>query len=152
MSFCLAVGSPALITYSLTLAILNRRWIRQRCDRIARDSPPAHAERIKAVQYLLTEAQEVPLEISTPNITELHTTILAPESRGWWHAANDKLRDTRRGVTPSLVAQVVSAAIAYFFTVVLTFKWEFRDPDYALQASAGTVWLWMVCTTNLWPQ
>jgi hypothetical protein len=34
MSFCLAVGSPAMITYSLTLTILNRYWVRERFHKL----------------------------------------------------------------------------------------------------------------------
>jgi hypothetical protein len=157
MSFCMAVGSPAMATYSLTVTILNRRWIRRQCasiiksmrDNASRNSPPEQnlaLVRIRAVGYLLAESQEEPLHLLIDDLGQLRDAIFDQGER-WLLEAKAQLESTRRGVTPSLVAQVISAAIAYIFTIILTFSLaEVREVTFALQAAAGTLWLWLVCT------
>lgn len=73
MSFCLAVGSPALVTYSLTITIMNRAWVRNFFKDIRRharaqirDSKDqvtalGYESRVKAALFLLQEGQQVPL-------------------------------------------------------------------------------------------
>jgi hypothetical protein len=71
MSFCLSVGSPALLTYSLTITILNRDLVRKKFnnlrDRAKNCVVPElrdYEARRRAVQFLLQEAQQVPLRAS----------------------------------------------------------------------------------------
>ena len=73
MSFCLAIGSPTLITYSLSITIFNRFWVRKEFDKLRRLKPNQakrrenfhhYESRIRASQYLLQEGQQVPLRAS----------------------------------------------------------------------------------------
>lgn len=151
MSFCLAVGSPALITYSLTITILNRYWVRQRFRELALRSvrskvPARHGDYTKCVnaaQYLLSEAQQVPLRASQEK-GWLSSLAVIPENIEWWSRLHARLRSTRRGVTFSLVAQILSAAIAWLFTVIASFLASLGDTAVALQISAGSIWVWLV--------
>lgn len=149
MSLLLALGSPSLITYSLSLTILNRFWIRQRFASLRSESRavieqhPQFGERIKAAQYLLQEAQQVPMRASQEG-GWLSSLIVLNSNQRWWTGVKKDLRNTRRAVTFSLVAQVGMAVTAWFFTIIAAFVGNLGDIATALQISSGSIWLWMV--------
>ena len=149
MSLMLALGSPSLITYSLSLTILNRFWIRQRFatlrseSRAVVDRHPQFAERIQAAQYLLQEAQQVPMRASQEG-GWLSSLVVLNNNQRWWTGVKKDLRNTRRGVTFSLVAQVGMAVTAWLFTILAAFVGSLGDVNTALQISSGSIWLWMV--------
>lgn len=152
MSLLLAVGSPALITYSLSLTILNRFWIRQSFEslrsqsRAVADKYPQFGDRIRSAQYLLQEAQQVSMRASQEG-GWLSSLIVLNRNQRWWASVKKDLRNTRRGVTFSLVAQVGMAIIAWLFTIIAAFVGNLGDISTALQISSGSVWLWMVSHT-----
>jgi len=148
MSLVLSLGSPSLITYSLSLTILNRFWIRQRFASLRSESRalrfyPQFCERIKAAQYLLQEAQQVPMRASQEG-GWLSSLIVLNDNHRWWTGVKKDLRNTHRGVTFSLVAQVGMAVTAFLFTIIAAFVGNLGDITTALQISSGAVWLWMV--------
>ena len=151
MSFCLAVGSPTMITYSLTLTILNRYWVRRRFHKLTmkaqlpavHDKYAEYSNRVRAIQYLLQEAQQVPLRASQEK-GWLSSLLVAPENQTWWRNVQRRLIRTRRGVTFSLVAQVLAAAIAWLFTVSSSFVTSTGDIVVAYQLSSGSLWTWLV--------
>ncbi|OQO12049.1 hypothetical protein B0A48_02688 [Cryoendolithus antarcticus] len=156
MAFCLAVGSPALIAYSLTITILNRMWTRRQFD-ILRDkaesetlaSFPGFRATIGSAQYLLQEAQQVPLRASQErgwfsSLIVFQGNANVKGNALWWAKLEKRLKSTRRGVTASLVAQVALAVIAYLFTVIASFMAQLGDPATALQISSSTLWLWLI--------
>ncbi|PVH92038.1 hypothetical protein DM02DRAFT_635689 [Periconia macrospinosa] len=124
LSLCLAVGSPALATYSLTLTILNRYSLRTRwhslhqtaLSRAVYDKYSDFTTRIKAVQYLLQEAQQVPLRASQER-GWLSSLVVGPKNQAWWRNVQRRLARTKRGVTFSLVAQITAAGVAWLFTL-----------------------------------
>lgn len=152
-SFSLAVGSPALVTYSLTLTILNRFRVRQRYKTLMREAKlpivtrrhPQFHDHVSAIEYLLSEAQQVSLRASQ-RAGWLSSLIVLPENDDWWTRLRASLRSTRRGVTFSLVAQVLSAIIAWLFVVISAFRASLGDSSVALQISAGSLWIWLVCS------
>ena len=125
MSFCLAVGSPALVTFSLTITILNRFWVRKTFEELRKKAQGGiigtrlteYGNRIRAIQFLLQEAQQVPLRASQ-ELGWLSSLIVTPGNTAWWNRLEGRLKGTRRGFTASLVAQMAVAAIAYLFTVI----------------------------------
>jgi hypothetical protein len=151
MSFCLAVGSPTMITYSLTLTILNRYWVRERFHKLSmkaqshavHDKYAEYSDRVRAIQYLLQEAQQVPLRASQEK-GWLSSLLVAPKNQTWWRNVQKRLRTTRRGVTFSLVAQVLAAAIAWLLTVSSSFITSAGDTIVAYQLSSGSLWTWLV--------
>lgn len=138
-----------LITYSLMLTIRNRYWVRQEFHDLRRNIAdvhgryPAFEQRLGAIQYVLEEAQQVPLRISQEQ-GWFSSLIVAPPNDQWWKLLKDKLKDTRRGVTLSLTTQMAVAIIAWLFTVIAAFVSSLGDPGTALQISAGNIWIWMV--------
>lgn len=154
MSVCLAVGSPALITYSLSLTILNRLWARQKLDELcARTrSPrfkkcPNYGDRVRAARFLLQEAQQFPMRASQDQ-GWLSSLIVIGDNQEWWNRLIGRLRDNRRGVTFSLVAQIVMAAVAFWFTVISALV-QSIDTEEALDISAGSLWVWMVSSYEI---
>ena len=151
ISFCLAVGSPALITYSLVLTILNRYWIRNQFqellerarDRGVNNKYRAFNERVAAAQYLLQEAQQVPLRASQDQ-GWLSSLIVVPGNEEWWQNLKNRLAHSRRGVTVSLAFQLLAAILAWIFTVSAAFKSSLGDGTQGLDISSGSTWIWLV--------
>ncbi|KAH7127145.1 hypothetical protein B0J11DRAFT_432600 [Dendryphion nanum] len=151
MSLCLSVGSPALITYSLVITILNRYSLRTRwfvlCQaalaRAVHDKYSDFIERVRAMQFLLQEAQQVPLRASQEK-GWLSSLIVSPKNQAWWRNVKRRLSRTRRGVTFSLVAQIMAAGTAWLFTVAGGFIQSRGDRVVANQLSSGTLWMWLI--------
>jgi hypothetical protein len=152
MALFMAIGSPALITFSLTLTILNRFWIRQRFQDLLRTAKsiessgkyPDLSKRIESILYLLQEAQQDPIRASEHNHW-LSSLLVLPKNQLWWQRLRQRLRRTRRGVTFSLIAQIVTAGIAWLIAVLSSFLESFGDTTTPLQMSSGSIWIWMVC-------
>lgn len=110
MSGLMAIGSPALITYSLSLTILNRYWIRRRLGRLKRPSQrvkylaPHISGRVSAAMELLQDAQQAPLRVSQED-GWLSSLVVLRENQAFWKTVKRNLRITRRGLSASLFAQ-----------------------------------------------
>lgn len=151
MSGLLAIGSPALITYSLTVTILNRSSAYRRFEKLRSDlfASKAHkrypglAKTIKEARYLIQEMQQIPIRVCQDN-GWLSSLVVLPDNFSWWQRVRIDLQKARRGVTASLFAQIAAAIIAWLLTVISTFTGDLGDVDAALQLSSGSVWLWMV--------
>ncbi|KAF2192980.1 hypothetical protein K469DRAFT_714999 [Zopfia rhizophila CBS 207.26] len=151
LSLCLSVGSPALITYSLVITILNRYSLRTRwhtlhqsaLSRAVHDKYSDFSVRVRAIQYLLQEAQQVPLRASQEK-GWLSSLVVVPKNQRWWRGVQRRLRRTRRGVTFSLVAQILVAGVAWLFTVSSEFVASRGDRVVATQLSSGSLWLWLI--------
>jgi len=125
MSFFMAVGSPSLITFSLTLTILNRYWVRRTFEGLYKKAQSItissrfseYTVRVRAAQYLLQEAQQVPLRAAQDR-GWLSSLLVIPGNTEWWYHLQDRLKSTRRGFTASLAAQILVAVLAYLFTVI----------------------------------
>lgn len=150
MSFCLALGSPSLVTFSLTITILNRLWVRKQFDSLVKKAQRLNPQRfpyfdrkVRSAQFLLQEAQQVPLRASQER-GWLSSLIVIPGNADWWKSLEGRLKATRRGFTASLVAQMALAFTAYLFTVIASFLAYLGDPDTALQIASGSIWIWLV--------
>ena len=110
MSGLLAIGSPALISYSLSLTILNRSWVRRKFVKFKKDShgikgrAPYINDRISAAGRLLCDAQQAPIRVSQQD-GWLSSLIVLEGNQPFWEAVKKDLRNTRRGFTASLFAQ-----------------------------------------------
>lgn len=151
MSGLLAVGSPALITYSLTVTILNRSSAYRRFEKLSSDLFARKAfekyqdlpKTIKEARYIVQEMQQMPMRVCQDE-GWLSSLVVLPENFLWWQRVRIELQKARRGVTASLFAQIATAIIGWLMTVISTFVAYFGDVDAALQLSNGSVWLWMV--------
>ena len=151
MSFCLAVGSPTLVTYSLGITILNRNWVREAYKDLrsqanlmsSRLNFDAYELQVRVSEILLQEAQQVPLRASQKD-GWFSSLIVIPDNSEWWKQLESRLESTRRGVTASLVAQMAVAGISYLFTVISSFEAQLGDPTTALLIASGSLWIWLV--------
>jgi hypothetical protein len=140
-----------MITYSLALTILNRYSLRTRwhslhttaSSREVYDRYNDFGVRVKAIQYLLQEAQQVPMRASQEK-GWLSSLIVGPKNQVWWRNLQSNLKRTRRGVTFSLVAQILAAGVAWLFTVSSIFLKSRGDRIVANHLSSGIMWLWLV--------
>ena len=148
----MAVGSPALITYSLTISILNRIWVRRKfelllnkLDRLS--EPPQHFhKRLGAAQYLLQESQQVPMRASQSD-GWLSSLVVLKDNAAWWNRVKKDLQNSRRGYTFSLVAQIGMAFLAYLFTMTTNFDNSTAgnsEGTQVLVTAGGSLWIWMI--------
>ena len=164
MSGLLAMGSPAHITYSLTLTILNRFWIRRKFADLKNDSQgvaelvPHISNRIYAARDLLQEAQQAPIRVSQDD-GWLSSLIVLQANRPFWKGVKKDLRNTRRGFSAALFAQskppfpyprrlvwlisplVLMAFIAYVFTII---NGLIGRSDELTDMASATVFIWMI--------
>ncbi|TDL21420.1 hypothetical protein BD410DRAFT_304783 [Rickenella mellea] len=149
MSGVIAVGSPALITYSLALTILNRCWIRRIFSKLMRasqgviDLAPHVKERVDAAGEFLQDAQQAPIRVSQED-GWLSSLIVLPGNQAFWNAIRKDLRNTRREFSAALLAQVLWASIAYLLTVISAAIGNFGDHVVGLQIASGSIWIWMI--------
>ena len=149
ISLCMAVGSPAFITYSLMLTIRNRALVREEFDILRKrignlqHKYTTFGQKLSAVQYVLEEVQQVPLRVSQEQGWFSSLTV-AVKNEPFWGGLERKLKDTRRGRTLSLVFQMGVAILAWLFTIIAAFVSSLGDPSTGLQIFAGNIWVWMV--------
>jgi hypothetical protein len=153
MSLFMAVGSPALITYSLTLTILNRIWVRRifgslldKLDDLPRNLHQGLRKRLQAAQYLLQESQQVAMRASQVD-GWLSSLIALDDNDAWWMRVKKDLKNTRRGYTFPLLAQIVMAFLAYTLTIAISLNSSplgNSEVDGVLLTAGGGIWIWMI--------
>ncbi|KAI1367028.1 hypothetical protein F5Y08DRAFT_337099 [Xylaria arbuscula] len=142
MSFCYAVGSPMLITYSLATTILNQHWLRGKFRKLEGSERPL-SQTSKNARIFLQESQQLPLRLSQEN-GSLASLILLPDNADWWEKLKTNILLTRRGVTLSLIAQILVAVLSWVLTVISAFVSSLGDASEALALSSGSLWVWLI--------
>ncbi|TGJ83945.1 hypothetical protein E0Z10_g4792 [Xylaria hypoxylon] len=142
MSFCYAVGSPMLITYSLATTILNQHWLRETFQKLEASDRPLHLTS-KNVRIFLQESQQLPLRLSQED-GSLASLIILPDNADWWEKLKTSILLTRRGVTLSLVAQIIVAVVSWILTIISAFVSSLGNASEALALSSGSLWVWLV--------
>ena len=144
ISFCMAVGSPMLITFSLMMTILNRRWFENKYRRLSRPyRNTTFATRLDGAHSLLEAAQQVPIRMALRN-GWLASLILLPSNEQWWSRLSSHVEATRRSLTLSLVAQSSVAVIAWVLTIIGSFGTALGSHAEGLVLSSSTLWTWLV--------
>jgi hypothetical protein len=155
MSLLLAVGSPALITFSLSMTVFNRRWVQERFTVLRRkingridDRVPSFKGKVEAMQYLLENGQQVALRCSEIE-GSFSSLVVLPQNKGLLKGIEKDLKNTKRPVTFSLVAQQLFAISLYIFTVIDSFpnSGMLTTPT---QMSASGLWTWMIPVCGGW--
>ena len=150
LSILIAVGSPGLITYSLALTIFNRSRIAEKLRILKEDANNSIVKhvyhrmiiRLDLVRFVLQETQQTPTR-AWEGSGWLSSLIILDDNQVWWESVKRSLTHTRRGVTTSLVAQVLFAIVAWLMTIIAAFD-ELGDPTTALSISSSSIWLWMI--------
>ncbi|KAI1846308.1 hypothetical protein JX265_010895 [Neoarthrinium moseri] len=147
MSFCMALGSPMFITYSLMVTILNQHWLRGHFRDL--ETQGHMRETVKNARIFLQESQQVPLRLSQED-GSLGSLIVLAENKAWWQRLSDSVLRTRRSVTLSLVAQMLVAILSWVLTVAAAFLSSLGNPTEALVLSSGSLWVWLIPVIAGW--
>ncbi|AEO68703.1 uncharacterized protein THITE_2053488, partial [Thermothielavioides terrestris NRRL 8126] len=160
IGLCLAVGSPALITYSLALTLFNRSWAVKQVQRLLDRSvrrrqhlPAALAHtaaefeqfevRLQSFLSLAVEGQQVPLRASVVRHW-LSSLIVSPANTAWWATVRERVRLSRRRPTLSLHAQISLAGIVWVFTIFTGVSAAVGAINTAIEIATSTLWVWLV--------
>ncbi|KAI0593581.1 hypothetical protein F4775DRAFT_577351 [Biscogniauxia sp. FL1348] len=148
MSFCYALGSPMLITYSLMITISNQNYVRSKFHQIESVGRPL-STKAKNIRIFLQECQQVPLRLSQQE-GHLASLVILPENKYWWGNLKTSIMTTRRGVTLSLIAQILVAVLSWTLTTISVSIGSLGDPTAALVLSSGSLWIWLVPVVCGW--
>jgi hypothetical protein len=126
MSLTLTVGSPLLAMYSLTLTILNSRYLKQRLDEAFSEDSIRLRDLKKNMFRTLKLSQQEPFQLGSLDAypPELKGGRLKDVERHWWDEARKATESRERSFTASLATQAITAIIAFSFTWVDAFGSE----------------------------
>jgi hypothetical protein len=145
-SALLTLGSPALAAYSLTLTVLNGRWITQLFSKYR--YPNAN----NAVR-ILRNLQQSPLRVDTDDVL-LASLIMLPQNDAWWEELVIWLEYPHTW-TISVATSIAWVAIAYIFTIIHYLTQDARaltKPHGDGVGSIGPLWLWLLPVVIGWLQ
>jgi len=152
MGLCLAIGSPALITYSLAITIFNRNWAIASVKRLfkrSRQHPGQRfrhfEDRLESFLFLAIEGQQVPLR-ATGIRHWLSSLIVSPLNQPWWTNLKGRINRSRRKSTYSLHAQLALAGFVWVFTIGTSIAVATGSVTTAVEIAASTLWVWLVGT------
>ncbi|KAJ6559107.1 hypothetical protein DFH09DRAFT_1161926 [Mycena vulgaris] len=142
VSVILALGSPCLAAYSLSLAVLNNKWVARR---FANTKYPnaGHAA------LILSSLQQIPLKVTTGG-SLLASLVVLPENDPWWKELAERLDDADAHTwSIAAVTSVAWVIIAYALTIIDAFSTISTDPNSNGQglSGVGSIWLWMLPIT-----
>ena len=144
----LALGTPALIAYSLALTILNARRINGKFRQIKEDSQtlnhPLQTKAIKAARFILIEIQCVPIQIYNGPRREISQLVVHPDNCAWWCSLRKKLLITKKKWTYSLYAQVGWVCILQLLAIIVFFTSASSNTSIGIGLAINSLWLWMI--------
>ena len=148
IALLLALGSPSLVAYSLSLTILNTRRINQKFRQIKEESQilhrPLQIKAMKAARFILIEMQHVPIRVHNGRRREIAQLIVHPDNWAWWCSLRQKLLTTKRKWTYSLYAQVGWVCISQLLAIIDFFTSASSDSSIGIGLAINSLWLWMI--------
>ncbi|KIM49887.1 hypothetical protein M413DRAFT_15651 [Hebeloma cylindrosporum] len=145
-SMLLTLGSPTLAAYSLSLTVLNGRWVAQLFWSY-RYPNARNAARI------LSSLQQSPLRVDTDGAL-LASLIMLPQNDEWWAELVVWLEYTHTW-SISAATSIAWVIIAYTFTIVDYFSQGFQNVLNANGqgvGSIGSLWFWLLPIIIGWLQ
>ncbi|KAK2008869.1 hypothetical protein LZ32DRAFT_694453 [Colletotrichum eremochloae] len=143
ISLSIGLGSPLLMTFSLMMTILNKRWIRKKFRYLAQTCGGDMQIRVQNALVIADEAGQAPIRLRQKDGWLARLVVLDANTK-WWTKAANSLKSTRRGTTLSLIAQLVMATAAWVLTVTGSLQQKVGDTEEALVLSSGSLWIWLV--------
>jgi hypothetical protein len=148
-SWCLAVGSPVLVTFSLVITILNRNHVHKTYASLKQGLRDEHyLIRINAAEYLLSRGQQVPLHIR--DAQAFRALVKLPENQPWWKGLQSRLKESQRGVSPAFVAQYALAVVSWTFTLSVALVHAMDGTVFATQLACTNLWVWLLPVVAGW--
>ena len=153
MVLFLAIGSPMLLTYSLTLTIFNTRWINYACRQLKEMNEQVggkQLEAIEAARRCLIESQHVPAQVYQGPERELAHLIVLPQNIVWWMDLDKELRKTRRPWTYSLIAQLFWVFFSQLLAIIDFVATASVNSIIGVGLAINSVWIWMIPVVFGW--
>lgn len=150
MALLLALGSPSLGVFSLTLTILNCRWINQTFRHVGdhnkslRPLCSLQTKAIKAARVFLIESQNIPIQVFNGSRRELAQLVVCPENWIWWCSLRKEIQKTKREWTYSLYAQVGWVCGSQLVAIVYFFTSASFDTGIGVGLAINSLWIWMI--------
>ncbi len=150
MALLLALGSPSLSTFSLSLTILNGRWINQifrpvkEGNKGLRPRRPFQTKAIKAARVLLIESQHTPIQIVNGPRREIAQLFVCSKNWPWWLSLRKEIQKTKRGWTYSLYAQIGWVCVSQVLTIVQFFTSASFNTSTGIGLGINSLWIWMI--------
>ncbi|KAJ6608872.1 hypothetical protein B0H10DRAFT_2066485 [Mycena sp. CBHHK59/15] len=139
MSVVLALGSPCLAAYSLSLAVLNKRWIARRFANIQYPNSGRAALVLSSLQY-------APITVNIDG-NLLASLVVLPENNEWWRELVESL-DYANNHTWTLagIVSMIWVVLAYVLTIIDAFNAISTNPNNNGQglSGIGSIWLWTI--------
>lgn len=141
----MALGSPVLITYSLSLTVINSYKLKHIFNQLKnfKTIPQQYSKHLTTIQEVLQASQHVPLRPSQRG-GWLSSLLVLKENDDWWDEVCEYLMGHVRDFSPSALAQIGFAVVAWLLTVVAALSNKLGDPDTGLQIASGSLWIWLV--------
>ncbi|KAJ7342854.1 hypothetical protein DFH08DRAFT_925191 [Mycena albidolilacea] len=151
MSVLLTIGSPTLAADSVTLTVLNSRWVHRRFSDISFPNG-------RAAAWVLNNFQQSPLRV-TANDYLLGSLIVLPDNDRWWSELAAFLNpDHHYSWSFSNVTSVIWVVLSFLLTVMNSFA--DTPTEAALSPYNGLAlafcWIWLlailICSLNNAPR
>ena len=159
LSALLAIGSPMLATYSMIMTLIMKKRVRDRfsslLDRITgagSSTQERHrkllVKRIRYAQTLVEESIQTPMRVCDAG-GWLANLITLDENHPWWRAVSERLEESTRSITASLVFQVLFAALTWLLTVIAAKQGagELTSTD---AIAISSLWMWLLPIVAGW--
>ncbi|KAK0236302.1 hypothetical protein EDD85DRAFT_636622 [Armillaria nabsnona] len=131
----MALGSPTLFIYSLSLSAINTRWIGRLFDTAKRYPNRNHIARaFNALQHCCFYLE--------PSDDILVSIIVLQQNDAWWEALVKALEARRLRWTISAFFNLIWVLIAFILTIIDALSNPSRDSNASGQ-SIGLLWLWL---------
>ena len=150
MALLLALGSPSLGVFSLTLTILNCRWINQIFRHVGDNNKSLRplcslqTKAIKAARVFLIESQSIPIQVFNGSRRELAQLVVCPENWIWWCSIRKEIQKTKREWTYSLYAQVGWVCASQLVAIVYFFTSASFNTGIGVGLAINSLWIWMI--------
>ena len=133
-SLLLTVGSPTLAAYSLTLTVLNGRWVTRR---FARYNYP----NVRSAIRILSSLQQSPIRVVQAGGL-LASLIVLPQNDKWWTQFAEEINYSHSW-SISAATNIAWVVIAYIFTIIDSFTMGISN-SYSNGQGVGLLWLWLL--------
>ena len=148
MAPLLALGSPALIVYTLALTVLNSRTIRRKfknCLRRCKEiNLPGLAEAIDSAQTIMVDLQHIPIQAYQGPQRAFSHLVVCPNTWIWRTNLKDEMSGTRKTWDFSLFANVAFVCIAQTLAVFDFFTSTTGTSNIGIGLAINSLWVWMV--------
>ncbi|KIJ95857.1 hypothetical protein K443DRAFT_682732 [Laccaria amethystina LaAM-08-1] len=142
-SVLLTVGSPTLAAYSLTLTVLNSRWVTRRLA-------PYTYPNVRNAIHILSSLQQSPIRVLKEGGL-LASLIVLPQNDDWWTELTEWI-DFTHTWSISAATSIAWVVIAYVFTVIDSFTLGITNSINSNGQGVGSLWLWLLPIVIGWLQ